>query len=324
MTNLPRETRLAILIDAENVNVRLVRQVLTRLESARVLTVKRAYGDWGRLQTAWKSTLIDCGIQAIQAPNYAPGKNSADMALTIDAMDLLHQQVNWFCLVSNDSDFTPLAYRLTGAGARVVGFGSRQASQAFVKACHRFVVLIDPAKPEALPQPAESPALTSSAAVPHATHPLAVDTACPTVSEISQSAPLSAPDQQANTKQTTEKQTSKQASTKQTTKQSNQKQAAQTQKASEKKLPAKLTQAKLGETLQLLFSSASPKNSWLNLSVLNTLIQKQYPGFSCKQLGYKGLIKLVEGAERFEIRQRQPTAEQPNKKVVEIRLKQKS
>lgn len=147
MVNLPR-ARLAILIDAENINPALVKTILTKLQTYKVLTLKRAYGDWSKPHLSqWKSILIEWGIQAIQAQSYTAGKNSADMMLTIDAMDLLlNHGVNWFYIISNDSDFTPLVHRLTASGAKVVGFGSSQASQAFAKACCRFIRFTDSQK----------------------------------------------------------------------------------------------------------------------------------------------------------------------------------
>ncbi|NJO78093.1 MAG: NYN domain-containing protein [Cyanobacteria bacterium RM1_2_2] len=151
MVTLPKETRLAILIDAENMSAAWVGPVLGRLQSPKVLTLKRAYGDWSKAQlNGWKPVLSEYGIHPVHAPTYVAGKNSADMMLTIDAITLLHQQITWFCIVSNDSDFTPLVHHLTGAGAKVVGFGSHQVSQAFAKACHKFVYL----KPLAKLQPA--------------------------------------------------------------------------------------------------------------------------------------------------------------------------
>ncbi len=132
--------RLAILFDAENVSSAIVSPLLRRLRTHRFITVKRAYGDWSQLQ-GWKSVSLSHGIQAIHTPHYVSGKNAADMLMTIDAVDLLHQQVRWFCIVTNDSDFTPLVHRLIGGGARVVGFGSRKAAQSFISACHKYIVL---------------------------------------------------------------------------------------------------------------------------------------------------------------------------------------
>lgn len=143
MVSPPKEARLAVLIDAENLSPALVKPVLMRLQAGKILALKRAYGDWSKPHlTGWKPAMLEFGIQAIHAPTYTAGKNSADIMLVIDAVDLLHQQhIDYFCIISNDSDFTPLVHRLTQAGAKVIGFGSGKASQAFVNACHRFICL---------------------------------------------------------------------------------------------------------------------------------------------------------------------------------------
>lgn len=152
MVTPPKETRLAILIDAENMSAAWVSPVLSRLQSSKVLTLKRAYGDWSKSHlSGWKPVLLEYGIHPVHAPTYVAGKNSADIVLTIDAINLLHQQITWFCIISNDSDFTPLVHHLTGSGAKVVGFGSHQVSQAFANACHKFVYLKPLSKLQPLP-----------------------------------------------------------------------------------------------------------------------------------------------------------------------------
>ncbi|MBF2002989.1 MAG: NYN domain-containing protein [Synechococcales cyanobacterium M58_A2018_015] len=138
MVDRSQSTRLAVLIDAENLSPMLIKPTLTRLQSQQMLLLKRAYGDWSRLK-GWDTTLSEFGILPVHVPK---GKNAADMQLAVDAMDLLRcQQIHWFCIVSNDSDFTPLVHRLAEAGAKVVGVGTEQASRAFVQACHRFIRL---------------------------------------------------------------------------------------------------------------------------------------------------------------------------------------
>jgi hypothetical protein len=71
---------------------------------------------------------------------YTTGKNASDIALVIDAMDLLHSgRFDGFCLVSSDSDFTRLASRLREEGADVYGFGARKTPESFRQACRRFI-----------------------------------------------------------------------------------------------------------------------------------------------------------------------------------------
>lgn len=83
----------------------------------------------------WKDQLLKKSIQPIQQLAYTHGKNATDMAMIINAMDLLYP--NWFdgfCLVSSDSDFTRLAVRIRESGLSVYGFGNRTTPEPFVVA----------------------------------------------------------------------------------------------------------------------------------------------------------------------------------------------
>ena len=83
------------------------------------------------------SRLQSCNISNV---NNTTGKNAADIALVIDAMDLMHKgKLDGFCLVSSDSDFTRLAQRLREDGLVVYGFGERKTPEAFRSACNRFI-----------------------------------------------------------------------------------------------------------------------------------------------------------------------------------------
>ena len=95
-------------------------------------------------------------IKAVQQFDCAVSKNATDMALTIDAMDLLHShEYHAFAIVASDSDYTPLAIRLRESGIKVIGVGSRQATESFRNACDEFLFLDGiPQKPsEALCNP---------------------------------------------------------------------------------------------------------------------------------------------------------------------------
>ncbi len=133
--------RLAVLIDADNAQASTISELLAEVSRYGRATVKRAYGDWTtpHLQK-WKSFLNELAIQPIQQFAYTTGKNSTDSALIIDAMDLLYSgDLNGFCLVSSDSDFTRLASRIRAGGLSVYGFGERKTPKAFVAACDKFV-----------------------------------------------------------------------------------------------------------------------------------------------------------------------------------------
>ncbi|AXH95550.1 NYN domain-containing protein [Ornithinimicrobium avium] len=143
MENDTSSTRIAVLIDADNVSAKHAGAVLEELATYGIPTVKRAYGDWTTTQlTSWKSELLRHAIQPIQQFANTIGKNSTDSALIIDAMDLLWQgNVDAFALVSSDSDFTRLATRLRESGKRVFGLGRRKTPESLRRAVDQFIFL---------------------------------------------------------------------------------------------------------------------------------------------------------------------------------------
>ena len=133
--------KLAVLIDADNAQATIARELLAEISRYGTATVKRAYGDWTTANLrGWKDALQSLAIQPVQQFANAVGKNATDAALIIDAMDLLHSKsVNGFCIVSSDSDYTRLATRIREAGLSVIGLGEQKTPQAFVAACDRFI-----------------------------------------------------------------------------------------------------------------------------------------------------------------------------------------
>lgn len=134
-------SRLAVLIDADNAQPSVARELMAEIAKHGTTTVRRAYGDWTTPNLgSWKTVLHDLAIQPIQQFRYTTGKNATDSALIIDAMDLLHGgQVNSFALVSSDSDFTRLATRIRESGMTVYGFGEQKTPAPFVAACDKFI-----------------------------------------------------------------------------------------------------------------------------------------------------------------------------------------
>lgn len=141
--NTNKDTRLAVLIDADNISAHYVQGLMEEIARFGIPTIKRIYGDWTKPQlSAWKSCLLDHAISPIQQFGYTTGKNATDSALIIDAMDILYsEKVDGFCLVSSDSDFTRLATRLREAGKIVYGIGESKTPNAFIVACDRFIFL---------------------------------------------------------------------------------------------------------------------------------------------------------------------------------------
>ena len=137
------EDRFALLIDADNVSAKYIKPILDELSKYGNVTYKRIYGDWTKSNSAsWKEELLQNSITPIQQFSYTQGKNSTDSAMIIDAMDMLYtSELEGFCLVSSDSDFTKLASRLRESGKMVIGMGEDKTPLPFRKACDIFTVL---------------------------------------------------------------------------------------------------------------------------------------------------------------------------------------
>lgn len=148
------DTKIAVLIDAENISEKYAKYLLDEVTNYGVPTYKRIYGDWTNPQlTKWKSCLLTYSFTPIQQYSYTTGKNASDSAMIIDAMDILYSgKVDGFCLVSSDSDFTRLAMRLREAGMLVLGMGERKTPEPFIKSCEKFIYL-EVLKPETRPAP---------------------------------------------------------------------------------------------------------------------------------------------------------------------------
>ena len=133
----------ALLIDADNVSAKYIKPILTELSKYGIITYKRIYGDWTSTQHAsWKDELLRNSITPIQQFSYTQGKNATDSAMIIDAMDILYtNDVDGFCIVSSDSDFTRLVSRLRESGKMVIGMGENKTPEPFRKACDKFTIL---------------------------------------------------------------------------------------------------------------------------------------------------------------------------------------
>jgi len=141
MANEPRTPRLAVLIDADNTTARVAPGLFEEIAKIGEASVRRIYGDFsGTRLKSWAEVLSTHAIMPYQNFAYTTGKNASDIALVIDAMDLLHSgRFDGFCLVSSDSDFTRLASRIREQGTDVYGFGEQKTPESFRQACHRFV-----------------------------------------------------------------------------------------------------------------------------------------------------------------------------------------
>lgn len=140
---MEKDKRIAVLIDADNVSDKYIKYIFDEISNHGTPTYKRIYGDWTKPQLApWKTVLLNYSITPIQQYSYTTGKNATDAALIIDAMDILYSNnVDGFCIVSSDSDFTKLAARLREAGMYVMGMGEKKTPSPFIAACEKFKYL---------------------------------------------------------------------------------------------------------------------------------------------------------------------------------------
>lgn len=133
--------RIALLIDADNAPATKIQAILDELSKHGVINVRRAYGNWKKSELkAWEERLHEFAIRPMQQFDYSKGKNASDMAMVIDAMELLYtDKPQAFGLVSSDADFTPLVMHLKSKGAVVFGFGQKKAPEPFQRACTTFL-----------------------------------------------------------------------------------------------------------------------------------------------------------------------------------------
>jgi hypothetical protein len=154
---------IALLIDADNASSAGIDPVLTVLAELGQVNIRRAYGNWAKPGLKnWSSITHRFGLQPVQQFDLTKGKNATDMAMTIDAIDLLYAgKVDGFGIMSSDSDFTPLVSRLRQDGLLVYGFGNSRAPEAFKTACTRYIDVDQLIRTEAAEEDAP-PASTSS------------------------------------------------------------------------------------------------------------------------------------------------------------------
>ncbi len=140
MENKPR---VALLIDADNSPASKIDLILNELSTFGETNIRRAYGNWKKSELkGWEEALHEHAIRPMQQFDYTKGKNASDMAMVIDALELLYtDRPDAFGIVSSDADFTPLVMHLRAKGAAVYGFGAQKTPEPFVNACSRFLYL---------------------------------------------------------------------------------------------------------------------------------------------------------------------------------------
>jgi uncharacterized protein (TIGR00288 family) len=148
------ERSLAIFIDFENLALGFqgrrdrfdIARVLERLVEKGKIVAKKAYADWSRFAT-YTTPLHEAAIELIEIPRRAQtGKNSADIRLCVDAMDLAYskEHIDTFVIVSGDSDFSPLVSKLKELGKHVIGLGMTESTSDLLRDnCDEFIYYED-------------------------------------------------------------------------------------------------------------------------------------------------------------------------------------
>ncbi len=138
-----KSPRIALLIDADNSPSAKIGVILNELSTFGETSIRRAYGNWKKQELrGWEEILHEHAIRPMQQFDYSKGKNASDMAMVVDALDVLYsERPEAFGIVSSDADFTPLVMYLRAKGAAVYGFGGQKTPEPFVNACSRFLYL---------------------------------------------------------------------------------------------------------------------------------------------------------------------------------------
>ncbi|WP_449396782.1 NYN domain-containing protein [Devosia riboflavina] len=127
-------------IDCDGVSPADADRAIKLIKQHRHIYLLRVYGNYtGGAASAWNGFIRRNGAVARHLPNLIQGKNAADIALTIDAVEvLLTSRISHFALIVSDTDFVPLAHRIRADGKNLFGFGQNSTPLAFREACNRF------------------------------------------------------------------------------------------------------------------------------------------------------------------------------------------
>jgi len=290
---MDKPAQIALLIDADNATAARIDIILNELSTLGETNVRRAYGNWTKTGLkSWQEVLHENAIRPVQQFDPSKGKNASDIALAVDAVEILHtQRPDAFALVSSDADFTPLVMHLREHGARVYGFGDAKTPAPFQSACTRFLVLNRLSSPsgQADAGPAEVGAPPEASAPAPAARRRATAKATTKVTE-----PTTAK-ATASAKKTTAKAASKAAA------------AVVDAQPTQSATPARLTRnqlrsdTKLVALLRRAVEGAADDSGWARVGTVGNRISNQ-SSFDSRNYGYAKLSKLLEATDLFELR----------------------
>lgn len=151
--------KVAVLVDGDNASSAKLQDVTELAARYGNVIVRKIYGDWSRSSlSSWKEPAREFSYRLVEALPYVKGKNTTDITLVIEAMDLLNSgDIDVFCIASSDSDYTPLAMRIREEGLIVVGYGESKTPASFINSCKRFVFSDQAAQTASKPEKGDTP-----------------------------------------------------------------------------------------------------------------------------------------------------------------------
>ncbi len=298
---MDKELKIAVLIDAENVSSKYVNIILQEASSLGNLIYKRIYGNWTTsLLNSWKKELLDNAIQPIQQYSNTTGKNSSDSALIIDAMDLLYQKnLDAFCIVSSDSDFTRLASRLRESEMYVMGMGEQKTPRAFISACNKFVYLdlIYKANKESANKAKKKPAPKKKQPTSHAL--AKTEVASTELAKSTRKAEASKPEKKQRAGQHVDAAVNEDRAT-----EKNLRQSAgdhdQHPEAQDEELGNGSDIIAVENALREIAEEFSGDDGWIHSSSLGARLARRLPDFDTRNFGFKKFVPFIESLGYFE------------------------
>lgn len=260
---MKKQDKLALLIDAENISRKYIKLIMDELNEFGTPTYKRVYGDFTSSGVAaWKDVLRTYALTPVLQYGYTKGKNSSDSAMIIDAMDILYSgNVNGFCLVTSDSDFTRLANRLREAGMLVIGMGEQKTPGSLVAACEHFKYL-DLLLKEEVAEEEEKKHQAEAAA------------------------------QKKSQEKNKNEQQNKGAG------EEEKKEETDLNMTEESSIPSK---ERIGQEIKSIIHQVSDDNGWVNQSEIGVLLSKRFPGFDPRNYKYSKLSHLIRSYKFLEV-----------------------
>ena len=304
---MDKPAQIALLIDADNATASRIDLILGELSRLGETNVRRAYGNWTKTGLkSWQEVLHENAIRPVQQFDPSKGKNASDIALAVDAVEILHtQRPDAFALVSSDADFTPLVMHLREHGAHVYGFGDAKTPQPFQSACTRFLVLnrlsSPSGQPDAVPADAAEP---TDATEPDAGQPPPARTASRRATAKATSPGADGATTTGGTR--TGRKATASATTKATTTKATKAAAAETQ-VPQGSTPPRATRAQLRGDRRLVallrraVEGAADDEGWARVGTVGNHISNQ-SSFDPRNYGYAKLSRLLEATDLFDIR----------------------